>query len=97
MTHRVGVKKPNAWGLYDMHGNVTEWCLDWYGDYPGRSVIDPRGPNAGSECVLRGGQWYGFGRGLSVGVSQQRLASRLQPKPGVPRSPGLAPVSKTRG
>ena len=61
-THPVGGKKPNDWGLYDMHGNVLEWCLDWFGKYPGGSVIGPRGPSTGSACVLRGGQWYGFGR-----------------------------------
>ncbi|MBQ7401833.1 MAG: formylglycine-generating enzyme family protein [Lentisphaeria bacterium] len=61
-THEVGQKRANAWGLYDMHGNVLEWCRDWYGAYPGRSVTDPVGPSSGSERVLRGGgrDFYAF-------------------------------------
>jgi len=54
-THPVGQKKPNAWGLYDTHGNVWEWCADWYGDYPKGAVTDPTGPDSGTDRVMRGG------------------------------------------
>ena len=55
-TAAVGSYQANAWGLYDMHGNVWQWCLDWYGGYP-VSVIDPKGATSGSDRVIRGGSW----------------------------------------
>jgi formylglycine-generating enzyme required for sulfatase activity len=57
-TTAVGSYQPNAFGLYDMHGNVWEWCLDWYGNYPSGNVPDPRGPASGSYRVFRGGSWF---------------------------------------
>ena len=61
-TYPVGQKKPNAWGLYDMHGNVWEWCLDWYGDYPTTAVVNPTEPETGEYRVMRGGSWYSWAR-----------------------------------
>ena len=58
-TTPVGSFQPNAWGLYDMHGNVWEWCQDRYGDYGKRATTDPTGVDAGSLRVLRGGSWNG--------------------------------------
>lgn len=54
----VGLKEPNPWGLFDMHGNIYEWCLDWWQDpYPRTEIVDPQGPAEGTFRVLRGGGW----------------------------------------
>ena len=63
-TTSVGTYPANAWGFHDMHGNVWEWCSDWYGAYPSVSVSDPVGPSDGSSRVNRGGGWYGLGRSM---------------------------------
>jgi len=56
-THPVGQKRPNAYGLYDIHGNAREWCQDWYGEYATGPSIDPSGPPTGVKRVTRGGNW----------------------------------------
>jgi formylglycine-generating enzyme required for sulfatase activity len=74
MTHPAGQKQPNAWGLRDMHGNVWEWCLDWYGNYLGGRVRDPAGPSQGTHRVFRGGSWL-------LDARSARSANRIQATP----------------
>ena len=74
-THPVGQKKPNPWGLHDIHGNVWEWVYDWYGEYENGTVIDPKGPDSGAHRVIRGGGW-------SNGAGGLRSAYRFSYDPG---------------
>lgn len=73
-THPVGAKKPNAWGLHDMHGNVMEWCQDWFGEYPSKMVTDPAGSGFGTVRIFRGGSWV-----YEAGYCRSALRGRLPP------------------
>ena len=63
----VAQKKPNAWGLHDMAGNVQEWCQDWFGPYPYDEVTNPKGLPSGSYRIMRGGAWYSPARDCRCG------------------------------
>ena len=73
-TMPVGSYRPNPFGLYEMHGNVWEWCSDWYSKYPTGKVKDPKGPDNGRSRVLRGGSWF-------VNAWLTRAASRACDEP----------------
>jgi len=75
-THPVAKMQSNAWGMYDMLGNVWEWCADVYGGYPSVNVMDPRGPASGERRVLRGGAWSDYLFGYYYFGSFTRSANR---------------------
>jgi hypothetical protein len=81
-THPVGQKEANAFGLYDMLGNVWQRCQDWYGDYPAEAVADPRGPAAGEWSTLRGGSAFDY-------PGDCRSACRGTSGPGSVRRPSM--------
>ena len=75
MTHPVGGKKPNAWGLYDMHGNICQWCQDCFGKYTEEAAVDPQGPAEGKTRVMRGGS-------CNLSAGDCRSAFRIAYPPG---------------
>lgn len=82
-TRPVATRKPNAWGLYDMHGNVREWCQDWFGPYRDHTPVNPQGPAQGVHRLLRGGGW-------DSSADECRSAARyVAVQDGPPRHPGF--------
>ena len=75
-TRPVGQKPENRWGLYDMHGNVWEWCWDWYGAYPSEAQTDPTGASSGSNRVLRSGSWSNSAEGIRSALRYYYYPSR---------------------
>jgi len=88
-TTDVGKYPANAWGVHDMHGNVYEWCADWYEEYPTGTARDPVGPAVGSGRVIRGGSWFrtadyarsAYRAGIGPASSSNRLGFRLSLRP----------------
>jgi formylglycine-generating enzyme required for sulfatase activity len=105
-SHLVKMKQPNAWGLYDMIGNVDQWCSDWLADYPPCPATDPTGPVSGNERILRGGSFFSDSfncrcasrGGVEPGTHRWEVGIRicvtaLHYQPGIPDAPFKAPVA----
>ena len=90
MTHAVGEKHPNAFGLYDMHGNVREWCSDWLDEayYQHAPVSDPQGPSIGLKRVVRGGSWRNRAPWPALGGAFRPGAEQTGRRPWLSRGPG---------
>jgi formylglycine-generating enzyme required for sulfatase activity len=76
-TTSVGSYAPNAWGLYDMHGNMWEWCQDWFDYYAGGIAVDPQGPATGSSHVIRGGNWREYGHSCRSAARSVAYETRI--------------------
>jgi formylglycine-generating enzyme required for sulfatase activity len=89
-THPVGSKRPNTYGLFDVYGNVAEWCWDWMGEYSKEPIVDPVGPAEGRYRILRGGAWDTY----ESDISSANRSSMLPEKPN--RSNGFRVVRNPR-
>ncbi len=96
-SQRGGQRKPNAWGFFDLHGNVFEWCIDWKGEYTDAAASDPVGPAAGEQRLTRGGGWYSPPKHCRSAYRRERLPQSTAADVGfrlalAPAIPGVAPV-----